>query len=143
MSLGVFQNLKSLMQMIWLSQVPNMFAPDEKQEIADKMRAIDRQKDKSKQTDGSPVALFNMFIGKIEIRLSNKDVGCYNSNKDRLLQPCLLLFFGGAPFLLPACHNVNCFVASSFSCTIVIFPSSYCILYRVDGLELIDTILYY
>jgi len=50
---------------VYIFKVPNLFAPDEKQEIADKMRAIDRQRDKHLQTDGSPIALFNMFIGKL------------------------------------------------------------------------------
>ena len=50
-------------------EVPNLFPADEKQEICDKMRAIDRQRDKSKQTDGSPVALFNMFIGRCRDQL--------------------------------------------------------------------------
>ena len=39
-------------------------------------------------------------------------------------------------FLLPTCHNVNRFVASSHFCIVVVFPSSYCILHRVDGLEI-------
>ena len=33
------------------------------------MRSIDRQRDKAKQTDGSPVALFNMFIGRCRDQL--------------------------------------------------------------------------
>ena len=40
-------------------EVPNLFPLDEKQEITEKMRALDRQRDKAKQTDGSPVALVN------------------------------------------------------------------------------------
>lgn len=35
---------------------------EEKNEILEKMRQVDRAKDKTLQTDGSPVALFNMFI---------------------------------------------------------------------------------
>ena len=46
-----------------------MFPLDEKQEICDKMRVLDRQRDKSKQTDGSPVALFNLFIQRCRDQL--------------------------------------------------------------------------
>ena len=45
-------------------QVPNLFATDEKQEIVEKMRQVDRQRDKSKQTDGTPNALFSLFVGE-------------------------------------------------------------------------------
>ena len=43
--------------------MPNLFATDEKQEIIEKMRQVDRQRDKSKQTDGTPAALFSFFVG--------------------------------------------------------------------------------
>lgn len=43
-------------------EVPNLFNLEEKNEILEKMRQVDRAKDKTLQTDGSPVALFNMFI---------------------------------------------------------------------------------
>ena len=42
--------------------MPNIFNIDEKAEIIEKMKQIDRQRDKSLQTDGSPVALFNFFV---------------------------------------------------------------------------------
>ncbi|CAF0886975.1 unnamed protein product [Adineta steineri] len=61
-------------------EVPNLFPADEKAEICDKMRILDRnmaqakkqtpgQRDKSKQTDGSPLALFNMFIQRCRDQL--------------------------------------------------------------------------
>ncbi|KAL1123751.1 hypothetical protein AAG570_001524 [Ranatra chinensis] len=43
-------------------EVPNIFAMDEKIDVCEKMRIIDRSRDKSQQTDGSPVALFNFFL---------------------------------------------------------------------------------
>lgn len=43
-------------------EVPNIFPLDEKVELCEKMRMIDRQRDKTLQTDGSPVALFNLFV---------------------------------------------------------------------------------
>ncbi|CAF1508861.1 unnamed protein product, partial [Adineta ricciae] len=50
-------------------EVPNLFPADEKAEICDKMRILDRQRDKVKQTDGSPLALFNMFIQRCRDQL--------------------------------------------------------------------------
>ena len=61
--------LEDLSNLLNAGEVPNLFAADEKQEICDKMRALDRQRDKTKQTDGSPVALFNMFIGRCRDQL--------------------------------------------------------------------------
>lgn len=43
-------------------EVPNLFTVEDKIEICEKMRQIDRQRDKSSQTDGTPAALFNFFI---------------------------------------------------------------------------------
>jgi len=50
-------------------EVPNLFPNDEKAEICEKMRAIDRQKDRSLQTDGSPIALFNLFVERARQQL--------------------------------------------------------------------------
>jgi len=50
-------------------EVPNLYPADEKAEICEKMRQLDRQKDRSKQTDGSPVALFNMFVQRCRDQL--------------------------------------------------------------------------
>lgn len=43
-------------------EVPNLFTGEEKSEIVEKIRQIDRQRDKSVQTDGSTPALFNFFV---------------------------------------------------------------------------------
>ncbi|XP_051173104.1 dynein axonemal heavy chain 7-like isoform X2 [Leptopilina boulardi] len=43
-------------------EVPNLFNADEKAEICEKMRQVDRQRERTMQTDGSPVALFNLFV---------------------------------------------------------------------------------
>lgn len=43
-------------------EVPNLFPMEEKLEIIEKMRQIDRQRDKSVQTDGSAASLFNFFV---------------------------------------------------------------------------------
>lgn len=54
--------LEDVNNMLNSGEIPNLFTNEEKIEIVEKMRTIDRQRDKSSQTDGSPVALFNLFI---------------------------------------------------------------------------------
>ena len=49
--------------------MPNLFPNDDKAEICEKMRGIDRQKDRSLQTDGSPLALFNLFVERAKQQL--------------------------------------------------------------------------
>uniref|UniRef100_A0AC11BAF2 Dynein axonemal heavy chain 7 n=1 Tax=Ovis aries TaxID=9940 RepID=A0AC11BAF2_SHEEP len=61
--------LEDVNNLLNAGEVPNLFALDEKQEICDKMRQIDRQRDKTKQTDGSPIALFNMFVDRCRNQL--------------------------------------------------------------------------
>ena len=58
--------LEDINNLLNAGEVPNIFPVDEKQEICEKMRQIDRQKEKSKQTDGSPLALYNMFVDRWE-----------------------------------------------------------------------------
>lgn len=43
-------------------EVPNLFTTDEKAEICEKMLQIDKQRDKTLQTDGTPAALYNFFL---------------------------------------------------------------------------------
>lgn len=50
-------------------EVPNIFTIEEKMELCEKMRQLDRQRDKSIQTDGSPVALFNFFVQVVKEQL--------------------------------------------------------------------------
>ncbi|XP_024941329.1 dynein heavy chain 7, axonemal [Cephus cinctus] len=54
--------LEDISNMLNSGEVPNIFNADEKAEICEKMRQIDRQRERTQQTDGSPVALFNLFI---------------------------------------------------------------------------------
>lgn len=56
---GFLEDVSNLMNS---GEVPNLFTMEEKMELCDKMRQLDRQRDKSLQTDGSPVALFNFFV---------------------------------------------------------------------------------
>ncbi|XP_066476619.1 dynein axonemal heavy chain 7 [Tiliqua scincoides] len=61
--------LEDINNLLNAGEVPNLFAVDEKQEVCEKMRQIDRQRDRTKQTDGSPIALFNMFIDRCRDQL--------------------------------------------------------------------------
>ncbi|XP_053554548.1 dynein axonemal heavy chain 7 [Bombina bombina] len=61
--------LEDINNLLNAGEVPNLFAADEKQEICERMRQIDRQRDKTKQTDGSPLALFNLFIERCRNQL--------------------------------------------------------------------------
>uniref|UniRef100_A0A8C2Y948 Dynein axonemal heavy chain 7 n=1 Tax=Coturnix japonica TaxID=93934 RepID=A0A8C2Y948_COTJA len=61
--------LEDVNNLLNAGEVPNLFAIDEKQEICEQMRQLDRQKDRAKQTDGSPIALFNMFIDRCRDQL--------------------------------------------------------------------------
>lgn len=68
-------------------EVPNIFTMEEKVEVCEKMRQLDRQRDKSQQTDGSPVALFNFFIqiirDQLHIVLTMSPIGASFRNRIR------------------------------------------------------------
>lgn len=61
--------LEDISNLLNSGEVPNLFSADEKAEICEKIRQIDRQRDKAQQTDGSPVALFNFFVQVIKDQL--------------------------------------------------------------------------
>ncbi|XP_074662516.1 dynein axonemal heavy chain 7-like [Tubulanus polymorphus] len=61
--------LEDINNLLNAGEVPNLYALDEKQEICEKMRQLDRQRDKSKQTDQTPVSLFNFFIQRVRDQL--------------------------------------------------------------------------
>ncbi|VVC38387.1 Dynein heavy chain, domain-2,Dynein heavy chain domain,Dynein heavy chain, P-loop containing D4 domain,P- [Cinara cedri] len=50
-------------------EIPNLYPVDEKIELCDKIRMIDKQRDKSLQTDGSITGLFNYFIQIVKEQL--------------------------------------------------------------------------
>ncbi|CAH0557250.1 unnamed protein product [Brassicogethes aeneus] len=54
--------LEDISNLMNSGEVPNVFTGEEKVELCEKMRQLDRQRDKSIQTDGSPAALFNFFV---------------------------------------------------------------------------------
>uniref|UniRef100_A0A3Q3KEU7 Dynein axonemal heavy chain 7 n=1 Tax=Monopterus albus TaxID=43700 RepID=A0A3Q3KEU7_MONAL len=61
--------LEDISNLLNTGEVPNLFAADEKQEICEQMRVLDRQRDRDKQTDGSPLSLFNMFVERCRTQL--------------------------------------------------------------------------
>ncbi|GAB1603144.1 hypothetical protein Ahia01_000594800, partial [Argonauta hians] len=61
--------LEDINNLLNAGEVPNLFPADEKQEVCEKMRVFDRQRDKTKQTDGSPAGLFNYFIQRVREQL--------------------------------------------------------------------------
>ncbi|KAM7380824.1 hypothetical protein PAMP_004096 [Pampus punctatissimus] len=61
--------LEDIGNLLNTGEVPNLFAVDEKQEICEQMRVLDRQRDREKQTDGSPLSLFNMFVERCRTQL--------------------------------------------------------------------------
>ncbi|CAG9863347.1 unnamed protein product [Phyllotreta striolata] len=54
--------LEDLSNLMNSGEVPNIFTTEEKMELCEKMRQLDRQRDKALQTDGSPPALYNFFV---------------------------------------------------------------------------------
>lgn len=54
--------LEDISNLLNSGEVPNIFTGEERVELCEKMRQLDRQRDKSMQTDGSPAALFNFFV---------------------------------------------------------------------------------
>ncbi|XP_044576956.1 dynein axonemal heavy chain 7 [Cotesia glomerata] len=54
--------LEDISNVLNSGEVPNLFNNEEKAEICEKMRMIDRQRERAMQTDGSLVALFNLFV---------------------------------------------------------------------------------
>lgn len=61
--------LEDISNLLNSGEVPNLFAADEKVDLCEKMRQIDRQRDKSQQTDGSPVSLYNLFVQMVKQQL--------------------------------------------------------------------------
>lgn len=93
--------LEDINNLLNAGEVPNLFAVDEKQEICEQMRQIDRQRDRTKQTDGSPIALFNMFVdccrNQLHIVLAMSPIGDAFRNRLRkfpaLVNCCTLDWF--------------------------------------------------
>ncbi|XP_026815944.1 dynein heavy chain 7, axonemal-like [Rhopalosiphum maidis] len=63
---GMVEDINNLLNS---GEIPNLFVMDEKIEICDKMRELDKQRDKTLQTDGSITGLFNLFIQTVRDQL--------------------------------------------------------------------------
>lgn len=63
--------LEDICSILNMGEIPNLFNSEEKNEILEVMRTIDRAKDKSLQSDGSPTTLFNMFL-TVSLRITLK-----------------------------------------------------------------------
>ncbi|XP_060786498.1 dynein axonemal heavy chain 7-like [Neoarius graeffei] len=61
--------LEDISNLLNTGEIPNVFAVDEKQDICERMRVLDRQREREKQTDGSTLALFNMFVERCRSQL--------------------------------------------------------------------------
>ncbi|KAK7077275.1 Dynein heavy chain 7, axonemal [Halocaridina rubra] len=61
--------LEAISSILSIGEIPGLFPSDEKHTICDKMRNIDRQRDKSKQTDGSTAALWALFVERVREQL--------------------------------------------------------------------------
>ncbi|KAK8728581.1 hypothetical protein OTU49_009026, partial [Cherax quadricarinatus] len=61
--------LEAISSILSIGEIPGLFPTDEKHTICDKMRNVDRQRDKSKQTDGSPAALWTLFVERVREQL--------------------------------------------------------------------------
>lgn len=63
------QFLNDISNLLQSGEILRLFNSDERKEICEKMLVIDKQRDKSLQTDGTPRALYNLFISVIREQL--------------------------------------------------------------------------
>lgn len=63
------QFLDDISNLLECGEVLRLFSQDEIKDICDKMLSIDKQRDKSLQTDGSPKALYDLFVSLIREQL--------------------------------------------------------------------------
>lgn len=61
--------IEDINNMLNSGEIPNLFTPEEQLDICNRMRQIDRERDKSMQTDGSVGALFFIFVNIIREQL--------------------------------------------------------------------------
>lgn len=99
------QFLDDVTQLMATGEILHLFSADELADVHDKMLAIDKQRDKSLQTDGSPRALHDFFVGIVREQLHV--VVCMSPANDRyrdilinyptLLNACTIDYFGPWP----------------------------------------------
>lgn len=54
--------LQDIGDLLSTGEISSLFSPDEKLEIIEKMSQIDKQRDKTLQTNGTPTALYNFYL---------------------------------------------------------------------------------
>jgi len=58
--------LEDINNILLAGEIPNLFTVDERQEIIEHMRSLEKQLDKTLHTDGSGPALFNLFVRRVK-----------------------------------------------------------------------------
>ena len=61
--------LEDISNLLNSGEVPNLYAIDEKAEICGKMRQVDKLRPKHLKTDGTPLALMNLFVDRVRTYL--------------------------------------------------------------------------
>jgi dynein heavy chain len=57
--------LEDISNLLNSGEVPNIFPLDEKTEIIEKMRQVDKSRPRHLKTDGTPLALYNLFVSRV------------------------------------------------------------------------------
>ena len=61
--------MEDINNILYSGEVPNIFTIDEKHEIIENMRNLEKQLDKSRHTDGSGTELFKLFVQRAKENL--------------------------------------------------------------------------
>lgn len=93
--------LKDIHYLLLSGEIPNLFHGEDKTDIIDKMREIDKNNDKNVQTDGTPLALYNYFVRMIREQLhvvlcmspNNKDFRNWLKHFPSILKSCTIDWF--------------------------------------------------
>lgn len=93
--------LKDIHSLLLSGEIPNLFQGEDKNEIIEKMREIDKNNDKNVQTDGTPVALYNYFVRVIREQFhmvlcmspTNKNFRRWMKHFPSILKSCTIDWF--------------------------------------------------
>lgn len=95
------QFLDDISNLLLSGEILHLFNVDERKEICEKMLVIDKQRDKSLQTNGSPKALYNLFVNVIREQLHiilcfspiNNNFRTYFRNYPSIINSCTIDWF--------------------------------------------------
>ena len=81
--------LEDINNILLLGEIPNLYTVDERQEIVENMRTLEKQLEKHMHTDGSGPALFALFVRRVKenmhvILAMNPLSGSFNTTIARL-----------------------------------------------------------